>query len=128
MTTFILRLTIAITLVSLTFGAALPATPVNAAPDAVGIPTNPIPYAPDYASTTFQDAWDMSQFSDVSQYLNGSGRHVTLANPSVANGMFSATTLGDYTADQGFIYLLFPDYPTMTRTGKLGSLHPIKTS
>ena len=129
MTTFWLRLFFTVTILSLALGASLPASTAAAAPDAgVSLPTQPIPYALDYATNEFQDAWDMSEFSDISQYLNGSGRHISLSNPTVANGLFSATTLGDHNKDLGYFYMLFPAYPTMSRTGKLGKLHPIKTS
>jgi len=129
MTTYWLRLFFTVTILSLVLGTAIPASTAVAAPDAgVILPTQPIPYALDYATNQYQDAWDMSEFSDISQYLNGAGRHVSLANPAVANGLFSATTLGDHNGNLGFFYMVFPDYPTMSRTGKLGKLNPIKTS
>jgi hypothetical protein len=101
---------------------------VQASVNAVSIPSQPVPYAPDFATNEFHDAWDMSEFSDVSQYLNGSGRHVHLANPTVQNGLFTATSLGDYLAKLSYLYLLFPDYPLTVKTGKTGSTHPIKSS
>jgi len=124
-----LRVFFVMALILLALGDSFPVSTAAAAPDAgVTLPTQPIPYALDYATNEFHDAWDMSEFSDISQYLNGSGRHVSLANPTVANGLFSATTLGDHNSNLGFFHMVFPDYPTMSRTGKLGKLHPIKTS
>jgi hypothetical protein len=125
----LLRILTAFCIVYLALGAALPALKATAAPNAgVILPSQPIAYALDYATTEFKDAWDMSQFTDISQYLNGSGRHVSLSNPTVKDGLFSATTIGDRFANLGYFYMVFPDYATMSRTGKLGKLHPIKTS
>lgn len=37
----------------------------------VEVPDIPLPAAQDYATASSGNAWDMNEFSDVSQYLNG---------------------------------------------------------
>lgn len=95
----------------------------------VTLPSQPIPYAPDFATTVLQDSWDMSEFSDISQYLNGSGRHIHLSNTVVANGLFSGTSVGDYsTAKTANFMVLFPGYQGTLVPGKIGINYPIKTN
>ena len=81
------------------------------------------PESNDFATRVLSDAWDMSQFSDISAYLNDSGQRVTLQNIQVANGVFSAESVGD-----GNFALLFPGYQNAIKTGKDGALHPIDTN
>jgi hypothetical protein len=103
---------------------------ISAAPSAsVTIPSQAVPYAPDFATTVLQDAWDMSEFSDISQYLNGSGRHIHLSNPSVDDGLFKGTSVGDYLNSKiANFMVLFPGYQGTLLPGKIGVNYPIKTS
>ncbi len=94
----------------------------------VTVPANAIPFAPDYAFTELQDAWDFSQFTDISIFLNGAGRYVSLTNPQVANGIFSATSIGNYTANNAKHFPVYPTYPDAMRTGRYGIVHPVKSS
>jgi hypothetical protein len=111
----------------LLIGVPQPPVPVLAQPKAdLGVPSSPLPEAADFATLTFQNSWDMSQFSDISQYLNGAGRHVTLADVNVQDGVFSARSLGDYHKDLAFFFPLYSGYDNFIQVGfNNGSLYPI---
>lgn len=80
----------------------------------------------DYATASLRDAWDMSEFSDISQYLNQSGQVNVVKDISVQNGIFSATSVGNvFTGQNGWFHLLFPGYETAVHLGKIGSRYPI---
>lgn len=130
MNTLFVRTIIAVLIAVLLASAPFTSTRISAAPSAsVTIPSQPVPYASDFATTVLQDSWDMSEFSDISQYLNGSGRHIHLSNPSVANGLFSGTSIGDYTNSKiANFMMLFPGYQGTLVPGKIGINYPIKTS
>jgi hypothetical protein len=66
----------------------------------------------------------MSQYSDVSAYINGDGEYINLSNISVQNGIFSATSM---VADNWF-YLLFTGYQYALKVGKIGYNYPIHPS
>jgi hypothetical protein len=102
-------------------------TTVFAQTGAVGVPTSPIPEAGDFATTYFRDSWDMSDLSDVAQYLNGYGRHPSVKNQQVLEGIFQAISIGDYKLwPLAAFYPLFPGLPGFMQIGRnLGSLHPI---
>ena len=92
----------------------------------VSVPASPVPEAKDFATENFGDGWDMAEFTDVSQYLNGAGRHPFLANIQVKDGLFSATSLGDRTANIAFFFPLYPGYKNFMQIGgNLGSQHGI---
>ena len=95
----------------------------------VTIPNTSLPEAADFATLKFGDAWDMSEFTDISQYLNGAGRHPSLTNISVANGVFSARSIGDnITGPLSAFYPLFEGYDNFMQIGgNLGSVHPINS-
>ena len=67
----------------------------------------------------------MSEFSDISQYLNISGQAIVLQNIRVENGVFSAqsTSLKD-----AQFFPLFPGYLGGLLIGKVGHNYPIKSS
>ncbi|MFV2044725.1 MAG: hypothetical protein ACC700_16000 [Anaerolineales bacterium] len=67
----------------------------------------------------------MSEFTDVSQYLNRSGQASLLQNIQVQSGIFSATSTGDKDAQ---FFPLFPGYETAMLIGKVGELFPIDRS
>ncbi|MFV2045602.1 MAG: hypothetical protein ACC700_20510, partial [Anaerolineales bacterium] len=81
--------------------------------------------SPDFATLELRDPWDMSEFADVSQYLNRSGQASYLQNIQVQSGIFSATSTG--TKDAQF-FPLFPGYETAMLIGKVGELFPIDPS
>jgi hypothetical protein len=81
-----------------------------------------IPEGSDYATLVLGDPWDMSEYSDVSQYINVAGQNITLSDISVQNGVFSAKGLEPGGAQ---ITVLFPGYETAMLIGKVGELHPI---
>ncbi len=80
----------------------------------------------DYATQVLGDAWDMNEFSDVSQYFNQSGQNIMIDSTNadgsfVKDGVFSAKTLN---TDASFT-VLFPGYETAMLVGKTGTQYPI---
>jgi len=108
-------------------GQVLPAT-AQGLPN-VSVPNTSLPEAPDFASLKFGDAWDMSEFTDISQYLNGAGRHPSLTNISVSNGVFSARSIGNnISGPLAAFYPLFEGHAGFMQIGgNLGSIHPISS-
>ncbi len=81
--------------------------------------------ADDYATQIFQDPWDMSQRTDLGWYTFGIDQPpVNLLNPTVANGIFSATSS---TGNPNF-WLLDSGNPEAAPVGKIGSLFPIDST
>jgi hypothetical protein len=78
----------------------------------------------DFATQVLGDPWDMEEFSDIGTYLNNSNQSQFLTNVSVANGTFSATSVG---SDPQFT-LLFPGYLGAMALGKVGANYPIDSS
>jgi hypothetical protein len=79
----------------------------------------------DYATRVLGDAWDMSEFYDISQGLNTlADPNQHLANIQVSDGIFSASSVGTYSE----FFPLFPGYPPGTHSGKIGALYPINSS
>src|SRR5258708_6499665 len=66
-------------------GAVWPAPPRD-----VGVPGSPVPESSDFATRVLRDPWDMSLYSDVSQFLNDSGTQSAISNPAAADGLFTA--------------------------------------
>ncbi len=100
--------------------------PVSAhAPNTVTVPAAPIPESRDFATLVLRDPWDMSEYTDISQYLNESGQRNLVSNPSVADGLFSGTSVGNALTGNGYFFPLFPGYDTAIQTGKVGSRFPI---
>jgi hypothetical protein len=91
----------------------------------VDVPTSMQREAPDFATLALGNAWDMNEFEDISQYLNGAGRHPSLTDIQVQNGVFSATSIGDRTNMIAYFFPLFPGYPNFIPTGNVGVTHPI---
>ncbi|MGB5846815.1 MAG: hypothetical protein WBG94_20420 [Anaerolineales bacterium] len=92
----------------------------------VGVPKSPVPESEDFATLTLRDPWDMSEFSDISQYLNESGQRDIVRNPNVSNGVFSGTSAGDISqGNNGNFFPLFPGYETAMLIGKVGHRYPI---
>jgi hypothetical protein len=94
----------------------------------VGVPASLQKEAPDFATLALGNAWDMNDFEDISQYLNGAGRNPSLTNIQVNDGIFSATSIGDRTTMIAYFFPLFPGYPNFIPTGNVGVTHPIDTS
>ncbi len=67
----------------------------------------------------------MSEFSDVSQYLNESGQRNLVTNINVSNGVFSGTSVGDALSGNAYFFPLFPGYLGAIQVGKVGSRYPI---
>jgi hypothetical protein len=77
----------------------------------------------DFATHNLSDPWDMSNFSDISQWLNHASPN-DLTDIQVAGGLFSARTLGNYSD----FYPLFPGYQPGVNSGKIGALFPINSN
>jgi len=84
-----------------------------------------LPEGRDFATTVLGDPWDMSEFTDISQYLNRSGQAKYLENIRVQNGVFSANAAGTDTAE---FHPLFAGYDTALPIGKIGENYPIDSS
>ena len=84
-----------------------------------------LPEGNDFATRVLGDAWDMSEYSDVSQYINQSGQANLLTNISVEDGVFAASATS--VKDASF-HLLFPGYNTAILAGKVGEHYPIKAA
>jgi hypothetical protein len=84
-----------------------------------------IPEGRDFATLVLGNPWDMSQFSDISQYLNRSGQANLLTNIVVQNGVFSARSTE---LKQASIHPLFPGYKYALMIGKTGHNYPIDAS
>jgi len=78
----------------------------------------------DFATRVLGDPWDMSQFSDLSQWFNHSGSQNYLLNFQVRDGIFSAHTASGLT----YFILLYGGYTPELRTGKIGIVHPISSA
>src|SRR5215212_2600496 len=74
---------------------------------AVAGPATPVAETKDFATQVLRDPWDMSELTDISQYLNGSGQRNLVQNISVTDGVFSAQSTSAKDAD---FYPLFPGY------------------
>lgn len=84
-----------------------------------------LPEGQDFATVVLGDPWDMSEFTDISQYLNRSGQAHYLDNISVQNGVFSATAAGNDSAE---FHPLFAGYETALPIGKVGKNYPIDSN
>jgi hypothetical protein len=78
----------------------------------------------DFATRELRDPWDMSEFSDVSQFLNFSGWNDQLGDLRVQDGLFYART---HSTDAHF-FVLFPGYKTAMLLGKVGVNYPIASA
>ncbi len=95
----------------------------------IGLVVQTVPEGNDYATQTLGDPWDMSEYSDISQYLNQSGEVDVVRNVSVSNGVFSATSAGDVLEGRnGWFFTLFPGYATAIHVGRAGSKTPIDSA
>lgn len=110
-------------------------------PVAVTIPTSPLAESNDYATQILGDPWDLTEFSDISQYFNAKYNVPSSDNPyfyprdpvikeySVVNGIFTGTSIGNvFDGKNGWFMPLFPGYETAVHLGKVGSRYPINSS
>ena len=92
-------------------------------------PSAPQPEGADFATLVLRDPWDMSEFTDISQYLNESGQRNLVKNVVVANGLFTGTSVQDAsTGNTAYFFPLFPGYEGGIHAGKVGSRYPIPKS
>lgn len=95
-------------------------------PASILIPQLAASESKDFATLILRDPWDMSEFTDISQYLNESGQRSIIDNPSVENGVFSGVSVGNVQeSNNGYFFTLFPGYETAMLIGKVGHRYPI---
>jgi hypothetical protein len=82
------------------------------------------PEGNDFATQVLRSPWTMSDYSEISQYMNQSGQSSLLQNINLAGGIFSARSTA--TADAQF-HPLFPGYLTAMLIGKVGNNYPIRS-
>lgn len=114
----------------LAFLIALPVKPGRAlSPSpAITLPASPQPEGTDFATLVLRDPWDMSELTDISQYLNEAGQRNLVKNINVADGLFTGTSVGDAITGNAYFFPLFPGYEGTIHAGKLGSRYPIPFS
>lgn len=78
----------------------------------------------DFATQVLQDPWDMTEFTDVSQYFNSDDNSIHLSNPVIGDGLFTANTSGT----DPLFFILFPGYRNAISVGKVGDRLPINSS
>jgi hypothetical protein len=83
-----------------------------------------LPEGRDFATQILRDPWDMSEYSDISRYMNGDGEAINLADITVQDGTFSARSL----VSDNWFYLLFAGYQTALMVGKIGHNYPIQST
>jgi hypothetical protein len=103
-----------------------PAQPVRA--ETASLTVTRLPESTDFATVNFGDGWDMSALSDISNYLNGAGRNPSMVNPTVHDGLFTATSTSSTTDPDAFIFPLFTGLPGFMQLGNLGSVYPINSA
>jgi hypothetical protein len=81
-----------------------------------------LPESNDFATAVFRNPWDMSEFDDISQYLNHSGQYIYLDQILVQNGIFSARSTALKDAQ---FHVLWPGYNTTMLIGDIGNRYPI---
>ena len=78
----------------------------------------------DFATRVLADPWDMSEYTDINQWLNHTGTANYLLNIQVQDGIFSA-----YSSSGGsYFFTLFPGYDPGMNSGKIGRILPINSS
>jgi len=83
-----------------------------------------VPEGKDFATLELRDPWDMSEFTDISQWLNRTGPENYLLDIQVVDGLFSARTASGFS----YFHLLYGGYPPAVRIGNIGLTHPIPSS
>jgi hypothetical protein len=130
-TTHLIRILMSFVIGSLCLSYPISATRGQSqlAPDAVGVPSNPIPESRDYATLVLRDAWDLDQPGDVSQYMNESGQRYIVSNLRYEGGVLKGTSVSDATRpNNGYFFPLYMGYATAIKTGKVGENYPISSS
>jgi hypothetical protein len=85
----------------------------NTSPQSVTVPASPVAESPDFATRVLRDPWDMSEYADISQYMNESGQRLSVNNPQAQNGVFSGTSVSNAATAPSFnpyFFTLFPGY------------------
>lgn len=83
-----------------------------------------VPEAADFSTLVLQDPWDMGEYSDISQYLNGDGQFDLVRNVRVEGSIFSA---GSTPARDAYFLVLFPGFYDTVPAGKTGARYPISS-
>ncbi|MCU0580684.1 MAG: hypothetical protein MUF69_14260, partial [Desulfobacterota bacterium] len=96
-------------------------TGLLAAPAIWAVTSPSFPEGKDFATQVMRSPWIMSDYAEISQYINHSGQFLYLQNIAIQDGVFSARSTG---TDAQF-YPLFPGYWTAMLLGKVGHNYPI---
>ena len=92
-----------------------------------------LPEGNDFATSVLQAPWDMSEFSDISQYLNTSSYFSNVQNVQVQDGVFSASATANFTTNpvpggpDPFFFTLWTGYNGAMLLGKVGANYPINS-
>ncbi len=84
-----------------------------------------IPEGRDYSTVILKDPWDMGEYSDVSQYINGDGQFNLVKNINIQNSVFSAQSTIEKDA---FFHVLSPGFHDTISGGKTGVRYPINSN
>jgi hypothetical protein len=105
-----------------------PVQPTPVQPTPVQPTNTSIPESPDFATLKLRDAWDMSEFSDISRDLNGFSTTYVLQDIQHSDGIFSARTVPEREND-GYFALLHPGLnPATLNIPGDGALNPIPST
>lgn len=75
---------------------------------AITLPASPQPEGTDFATLVLRDPWDMSEITDISQYLNEAGQRNLVKNVNVSDGLFTGTSVGNAITGNAYFFPLFP--------------------
>jgi hypothetical protein len=81
-----------------------------------------LPEGRDFATLVLRDPWDMNEFYDISQHINGDGQFNLVQNISVEDSVFSAQSTSSRDAH---FFVLFPGFYDTIAAGKTGVRYPI---
>jgi len=95
-------------------------------PQNVQVPATTLPESLDFATHSLRDPWDMSEYSDVSKNINGSGQQLMFNNLVLEKGIFSASTVNVPFA--GFSVLYPGYYPATMYVDNDGAKYPISSA
>jgi len=99
-----------------------PALVVGQTVTAPGAGANAVAAAKDFATTAFQDPWDMNQRTDLGWFLNGTDQpEPSLSNVLFSNGVFSATS----TSNDPILFVVETGYGGTAPIGKIGTNFPV---
>lgn len=116
-------------LVIILFVAMLNASTAFAQAETVHGSATTVAESTDFANQILRDPWDMSEYSDVSMYINESAQRIHIQNMSISNGIFAGTSAGNDTDGlNAYFFPLFGGYHETMPLGKIGLNYPIASN